>query len=35
VKGKYIIKMEGLAEIVDFNKAYGYWFMVGGKFAVK
>ena len=28
VKGQFIVKVEGLLEIVNFIKAYGYWFMV-------
>ena len=28
VKGQFIVKGEGLLEIVNFIKAYGYWFMV-------
>jgi hypothetical protein len=35
VKGTLIIKVDGLAEIVNFIKAYGYWFMVRGKFGLK
>ena len=34
-KGKFIFKVEGLPELVNFMDAYVYWFMVRGKFAVK